>query len=133
MGFGWVPLYTRELLMRLAGVYLADFRRFNFPDYDTLVFGDLLSLLRGFPLSLVPFQLIKPPNVQETHLRSKKILVSKQHCCRMHNYMRATDLSHIALVYTYKQPRLNKPITNSVFMRSLGMYFIVHSNNFYVG
>jgi hypothetical protein len=113
--------------MRLAGVYLADFRRFNFPDYDTLVFGDLLSLLRGFPLSLVPFQLIKPPNVQETHLRSKKILVSKQHCCRMHNYMRATDLSHIALVYTYKQPRLNKPITKFSFMRSLGMYFIVHS------
>ncbi|MFN9999751.1 MAG: hypothetical protein ACK559_01360, partial [bacterium] len=47
-------------------VYLADFRRFNFPDYDTLVFGDLLSLLRGFPLSLVPFQLIKPPNVQDS-------------------------------------------------------------------
>jgi len=100
--------------MRLAGVYLADFRRFNFPDYDTLVFGDLLSLLRGFPLSLVPFQLIKPPNVQETHLRSKKILVSKQLCCRMHNHMRATDLCHIALVYTYNQPRLNKPITISV-------------------
>ena len=98
-----------------------------------LVFGDLPSLLRGFPLSLVPFQLIKPPNVQETHLRSKKILVSKQHCCRMHNYMRATDSCHIALVYTYKQPRLNTPITKFSFMRSLGMYFIVHSNNFYVG
>jgi hypothetical protein len=50
----------------------------------------------------------------ETHLRSKKILVSKQLCCRMHNHMRATDLCHIALVYTYNQPRLNKPITISV-------------------
>ena len=50
----------------------------------------------------------------ETHLRSKKILVSKQLCCRMHNHMRATDLCHIALVYTYNSPRLNKPITISV-------------------
>jgi hypothetical protein len=52
-------------------------------------------------------------SVLETHLRSKKILVSKQLCCRMHNHMRATDLCHIALVYTYNQPRLNKPITIS--------------------
>jgi hypothetical protein len=102
--------YWWDWLVYISRIFAASI----FPDYVTLVFGDLLSLLRGFPLSLVPFQLIKPPNVQETHLRSKKILVSKQHCCRMHNYMRATDSCHIALVYTYKQPRLNKPITNSV-------------------
>ncbi len=68
-GFG-IHLFTPESYWWDWLVYISRiFSASIFPDYVALVFGDLSSLLRGFPLSLVPFQLIKPPNVQRSYLR----------------------------------------------------------------
>ncbi len=68
---------------------------------------------------------------QETHLQTKKILLSNSFVVKMHNYMRAIDTCHVALVYTYNRPciveTLTKPINSSVWWQSMGMYFSVHS------
>ena len=66
----------------------------------------------------------------ETHMQSKKILVSNSFVLRMHNYMRAMDNCHIALAYTYNRHLLSKTLTDPIkhsVSASLGMSFFVHS------
>ncbi len=55
----WHSGYTREVLKRLAGICFADFLPLQISRISSLLYlGDFFLFYPGFPLSLVPFQLI---------------------------------------------------------------------------